>query len=377
MQGGLMKKLFALCFTMLLLVSCAQREIPVLKIGYVSHDHQSALYIAAMEPEKTKADANVWLQEVEFKKHYELMKNGKKLADIELYESGGGSKMPTLMAQGHFEVGFGGVAAVAAFADKGSPMKIIAPLHTKGDMLVLQPDNPVSSWKEFIEWVKKEKKQIRIGFKNPVAVASLVFQSALDAEGISYTKDKSQRDKEILLVLLKGEENLIPALQNKIIDGYASNNPWCAIAESKGIGKCVAELHALPPGIWKDHPCCCIAATDSAVAQKGKLIKEFLKLIILATNYANEDPVQHAEIASKWLGTSKEVEIASLKTSGFETNPSETWKKNMQTWIDEMNKLGQLDGSLKGKSGSEVDAILYDFSLLDKAAKELKLEKWY
>jgi len=154
-----MKKLIGICFILILLVACAEREIQVLKVGYVHHDHQSALYVAAMEHEKTKADANVWLQEVEAKKHYELMKNGKKIADIELYQSGGGSKVPTLMSQGHFEVGFGGVAAFAFFADKGSPIKIIAPLHIKGDMLVLQPDNPVSTWKEFVEWVKKEKKQ--------------------------------------------------------------------------------------------------------------------------------------------------------------------------------------------------------------------------
>jgi NitT/TauT family transport system substrate-binding protein len=372
-----MRKLIGLCFIAALLVSCGEQEIQVLKVGYVHHDHQSALYIAAMEPERTKADADVWLQEVEYKKHYELMKKGKKIADIELYQSGGGSKMPTLMAQGHFEVGFGGVAAVAFFTDKGSPMKIIAPLHTKGDMLVLQPDNPVSTWVEFIQWVKKEKKQIRIGFKNPIAVAKLVFERALKEEGITYTSDKSEKDKDILMILLKGEENLMPGLQNKIIDGYVSNNPWCAIAESKGIGKCVAELHALPPGIWKDHPCCCIAANDSAMATKGNVIKEFLKLIILATQYANEDPELHAEIASKWLGTTKEVEMVSLATSGFTTHPTDYWKQTMQIWIDEMNGLGTLEGSLKDKKGEEVEKILYDFSALNKAAKELKLENWY
>lgn len=372
-----MKKMMGICFIMILLVACAEREIQVLKVGYVHHDHQSALYVAAMEPEKTKADVNVWLQEVERKKHYELMKNGKKIADIELYQSGGGSKVPTLMSQGHFEVGFGGVAAFAFFADKGSPIKIIAPLHIKGDMLVLQPDNPVSSWNEFVDWVKKEKKQIRIGFKNPVAVAKLVFERALEEEGITYTSNKSKKDNDILMILLKGEENLLPGLQNKIIDGYVSNNPWCAIAESKGIGKCVAELHALPPGVWEDHPCCAIAATDSAMATKGYVIKEFLKLIILATKYMNEDPERHAEICSEWLGTSKDVEILSLKTSGFTSQPTDHWKKNMQTWVDEMNGLGKLEGSLKGKTGKDVETQLYDFSALNKAAKELKLETWY
>ena len=232
-----MKKLFCLGISLIMLISCGEREIQVLKVGFVGHDHQSALYVACLEHERTKEDAGVWLKEAEYKKHYELIKKGKKIADIELYLSGGGSKMPTLMSQGHFEVGFGGVAAVAFFTDKGSPMKIIAPLHTKGDMLVLQPDNPVKSWEEFVVWAKKSKEPIRIGFKNPVAIAKLIFERALMEEGLTYTSDKSDRTKDVLMILLKGERNLVPGLQNKIIDGYVSNNPWCAIAETKEIGR--------------------------------------------------------------------------------------------------------------------------------------------
>lgn len=372
-----MKKCIGLSFIVIMLITCAEREIPVLKVGYVGHDHQSALYVAALEYERTEKDAAVWLKEVEPKKHYELVKNNKKIADIELYLSGGGSKMPTLMSQGHFEVGFGGVAAVAFFIDKGSPMKIIAPLHTKGDMLVLAPENPVTSWQEFVAWMKKNKEPVRIGFKNPVAVAKLIFERALEEEGLTYSSDKSDRNIDVLMIHMKGEENLVPGLQNKIIDGYVSNNPWCAIAETKGIGKCVADLNELPPGIWKDHPCCCIAATDSAIAQKKGIIKEFLKLIILATQYANEDPQMHIRDASKWIGTSIEVEEKSIPTSGFTTNPDDEWKRATQVWIDEMNRLGKLTDKLKNKKGKDVEEILYDFSVLNQAAKELKLEAWY
>ncbi len=46
--------------------------------------------------------------------------------------------MPTAMDQGMFDVGLGGVVAIAFHVDKGRPMKIISPLHSKGDMLVRQ-----------------------------------------------------------------------------------------------------------------------------------------------------------------------------------------------------------------------------------------------
>lgn len=372
-----MKKLIGLGIILIMLISCAEREIQVLKVGFVGHDHQTALYVACIEHERTKEDCGVFLKEIQAKKHYELIKENRKIADVELYLCGGGSKMPTLMSQGHFEVGFGGVAAVAFFTDKGSPIKIIAPLHIKGDMLVLAPKNPVNSWGNFVKWAKKSKEPIRIGFKNPVAVAKLIFERALEEVGLTYTNDKSDRTKDILMVHMKGERNLVPGLQNKIIDGYVSNNPWCAIAETKGVGKCIADLNELPPGIWKDHPCCCIGATDQAMIEKKEVIKEFIKLIILATNYMNEDPRIAIEDASKWIGTSIEVEEKSIPTSGYITNPTDYWKKTMQVWIDEMNRLGKLNGKLKAKKGKEVENILYDFSVLNKAAKELKLENWY
>ncbi|MBN2417203.1 ABC transporter substrate-binding protein [bacterium] len=375
-----MKRTVIILIAALLIAGCGSRDVPVLKVGYVGHDHQSALYIAALRPEATNADAGVCLKEIEPRKQYELVKKGRKIADVELYEAGGGSKMPTMMSQGHFEIGFGGVAAVAFFTDKGSPMKIISPLHTKGDMLVVAPATPALDWNEFVAWVKRERRPVRIGFKNPVAVAKLIFERALQEEGLTFTGDRADRTSDILMVHMKGEANLIPGLQNRIIDGYVSNNPWCAIAEEKGAGRIIADLNDLPPGIWKDHPCCCVAATDSVMRKQPGLVKEFLKLIIVATNYLNEDETLAARNASDWIGTTLTVEQASLPTSGFSTNPNDHWKKAMMVWIGEMNAMGQLQDRLKDKSAAEIEALLYDFGPLEKAAFELKkagMEVWY
>ena len=377
-----MRKLIGLMIMLFLAGTIvAQKKAPVLKVGYAGHDHQSALYVACYQAEKTKKDCGVYLKEVNPKKHYEMYKGKKKIADVEIFKSGGGSKIPTMMSQGHFEVGFGGVAPVAFFVDKGSPLKIIAPLHTKGDMLVVAPDSPVDSWEAFVKWVKEKKEPVKVGFKKPVAVAKLIFESALKSAGLSYSGDASKKDIEVLMVNMKGQQNLNPGLKNKIIDAYVANNPSCAIAENKGMGKIVADLNDLPPGIWKDHPCCCIAANNKAMKEKKDLIKDFLKLIILATNYMNEQQEEIAvKDASKWLGTSIEVEKASIPTSGYTTLPSDDWKKKMYVWIDAMNGMGKLNGGLKGKKGKAVDPLLFDFSLLEVAAKELKakgIEKRY
>lgn len=350
------------------MAGCAGRgEIPVLKVGHVGHDHHSALYVACLAGQGFQKPYGIWLEEVRPKELYKLHDGRNIVCEVELYKAGGGSDMPTAMSQGTFDVGFGGVAAVAFFVDKGSPLKIIAPLHSKGDMLVMKPDLGLDSWRKFIDWVKAQKKQVRIGFKNPVAVAEIIFKRALKEEGVTFTSDAGDKRAKILLVMMKEEANLNAGLQTGQIDGYVSNNPWAAIAESKGIGKCVAELHDLPPGVFRDHPCCCIAGNDSAVIREGREIQKFLELMAVATHYINTHREEAAKLVAKWIGTTSEVETVSMATSGYSMEPDRAFRDGMWVWYEEMVKAGKIAGKLKDRTRDEFEKLSYDFSLLDRA----------
>jgi NitT/TauT family transport system substrate-binding protein len=343
------------------------QKTPILKVGHVGHDHQSALYVAALAGEEFKAIYGIWFKEIRNKDLYELYDGEKKIAEVELYKAGGGSEMPTMMSQRHFDVGLGGVAPVAFFIDKGAPIKIIAPLHSKGDMLVVKPDLKINSWQEFIDWVNAQEIQVRIGYKNPEAVALLIFQRALKEAGITYTGDKANTEAKVLLINMKGEANLNPGLQTDQIEGYVSNNPWCAIAEEKGLGHCVAELHDLPPGVFKEHPCCCIAAHDQAIKKQGAVIQKFLELMAVATHYINSKPDKAAEYVAKWIGTSPELEKKSMATSGYSIEPDALFMDGMWVWYNEMVTLGKIIDKLKDKSKEEFEKMVYNFSLLKPA----------
>jgi len=345
----------------------AEAQTPVLKVGHVGHDHHSALYVAAKAGDEFNDLYGIRLKEVRDKDLYELWDGDELVAEVELYKAGGGSMMPTMMSQGAFDVGFGGVAAVAFFVDKGSPMRMISPLHTKGDMLVVKPDNELDSWEEFVEWVKGYDGQVRVGYKNPVAVAKLVFQRALEHEGITYTGDVANTDAQVLLINMKGEQNLIPGLQTGQIDAYVSNNPWCAIAESKGVGHCVTELHDLPPGSFRDHPCCCIAANTRAMKEQGDAIARFLELMAVSTHYINAKRERATEHAAKWIGTTPEVEVVSMETSGYSMEPDDAFYDGMWVWYEEMVGLEKLTDKLKDVTREEFESAVYDFSLLETA----------
>ena len=350
-------------------------KLPILKVGHVGHDHHTALYVAAQNSEMFKKDYGLYLQEMRPKELYALIDGKKKIAEIELYKVGGGSKMPTAMDQGMFDLGFGGVAAVAFHVDKQRPMKIISPLHSKGDMLVVGKNLSSTDWQSFIEEVKARPDPLKVGFKAPKAVALLIFQEALKEVGLSYTYDASELDKDVLLMNLKSAKQLNPSLNNDIIDAYVCNNPFCAIAEDKGIGRCIADLNELPPGLWKDHPCCMIGAMNKVVQEKRDEVIKFLELIVIATDYMNADQSIAVNSASKWIGTSIKVEQASIPTSGYLTEPNEVWMNGIYTWARQMERLGHIKGQLKGKSDQEISDLLLDMSLINEARKNVAKRK--
>ena len=366
-----------LCSLLALMVisfwGCAKKEveIPVLKIGHVGHDHHTALYVAALNGERFKEDYGLYIKEIRPKALYEMYDGKKLIAELEFYKAGGGSKMPTAMAQGTFDVGFGGVAAVAFFVDKGTPMKIISPLHNKGDMLVAGNEFNADNWESFVKYVKQADAPVKVGFKAPKAIALLIFQAAMDEVGITYTMEEKDTKADVLLMNLKGASQLNPALRDGIIDAYVCNNPYCAIAEESNVGRCIADLDDLPPGLWKDHPCCMIAAMDEVVLKKRELVVKFLELMVIATDYINEDQEIAINSASQFLGTSIEVESKSIPTSGYSTEPDEKWLKGIYTWAKTMDELGDIKGALKGKSEEEINELLLDLSLIKEARENV------
>lgn len=346
-----------------------------LRIGHVGHDHHLPLFVALDMAEKEPAQfcpLGITIKKHVDKKRYEMQKNGKKIADLQIIKVGGGSKMPTALGQRVIDIGYGGIAPVLAAIDRGSSIKLISPLHSKGDMFVVKPDFPANSWKEFVAYVKTAKKPIRIGYKNPIAVAKIIFENALKHEGISFSSNITNPDVKVHLVNLKGGGKLNASLGNGIIDGYAGNNPFPAIGKEKKILKVICELEKLPPGDFKNHPCCCIAADSSYIKEHPEVITALLFMNQAAVKFINSDLDLAAKIASRWIGTSVKVEKSSIPTSGYNMSDTEEWHKTMDIWADAMNNLGFFKQELKNLPEKELAKKAYNLSLLQQIKKNDK-----
>ncbi len=346
-------------------------EPMTITLGHVGHDHHTALYVAldcaGDYARKTGIDVNV----VEDRKLYRLSEGDKKIADVEIVKVGGGSEMPTALAQNVIEVGFGGVAPVLASIDSGAPIKLIAPLHYKGDMFVVRPDFPARTWSEFVAAAKAADKPLRIGYKDPVACAKVIFEEALRHEGVPFGGTPSQEGIKVHMVDVKGGGKLNVALSGGLIDGYAGNNPFPAIAVEKGMGRIICDLEDLPPGTFRNHPCCCIAARADVIANKPEAVVDLLALFLEANCTINSDLDKTVAAAVRWIGTSEAVERMSIPTSGYSMEASPQWYNAMGQWSTVMDGLGVFRNQLKSKSSDEVARIAYDFSLLEKAKQRL------
>ncbi len=343
-----------------------------LKVGHVGHDHHLALFVAIDNAEEYADRSGISLKTIKDRKFYELFDRGRKVADLEIVMVGGGSKMPTALAQNVIDVGLGGVAPVLAACDGGAPVKLIAPLHSRGDMFVVKPDLAAAPWREFVALVKQAKTPLRIGYKSPMAVAKLIFEDALTHEGISFSGDLSRNDVSIHMINVKGGGRLNVSLSQGLIDGYAGNNPFPAICVDKGIGRIVCDLEDLPPGKFRDHPCCCLAANTNALAGKEEAVVALLVLLLQANETINSDLETAVKTASRWIGTSEAVERRSIPTSGYSLEPDARWHECMSVWLDAMNELGTFKGKLKGLNEKEAASEAYDVSLLEKAKKRLE-----
>lgn len=365
------------------LVGCDFRDAddanapPTIRVGYVGHDHQLALYVAALQGEGLSAKANVHLRRRKARQVYDLIEDGRTLATLELVKVGGAANLPNAMASGQVSIGLGGVAPVAKFIDRGSPMKLLAPLQTEGDQLVLKSDSPIDSWAEFVAAARAARRPIRIGYKGPVAVAKLVFMRALQEEGIRHTHDPADSEAEVLLVHMMKGSNAIPMLTGEAggaIDGFVMNQPVPAKAEHMGVGKVIAQLRDLPPaGAWKQHPCCCVAANEDVLDHHPRAVKAFLKILLLATDRMRQSPAIAVEAAVEWTRSPLPVEKRSVPTISYLAEPTDEWRVGLIRYYDMMLDVEAFKGRFKGATGLAVVEACLDTTLAEEAAAELRI----
>ncbi|MCG8686969.1 MAG: ABC transporter substrate-binding protein [Desulfobacterales bacterium] len=356
-----------------MLASCQpEAPLPVLRIGHAPHDHHAPLYVAALNPSYFEQNGKIYLKEIQPFKIYELISNERAIALVEIDSSTGGKELIRKLAENHFDLSFGGVPAMLNFIDQDYDIKILTPVMSEGAGLVVRKNMPVTNWPEFISFAKLSDKPVKIGYKVDISVQNLIFERALAEENIVLSRELSGSGAQIVVTNLYGAKNLIPALENKLIDGFVVMQPFISQAEIRGSGKMISTLSQMPPkGQWVGHPCCALAGNKAYIAKHQAVVEDMATLMLRANEFLNRFPDKSASQVAQWLNTSPEVELRSMPTIRFIPGKNEAWNKGMAFWVDSMIDQGIINGKVKQAflAGS-LDSLIYDEQIYSKAREK-------
>lgn len=182
------------------------------------------------------------------------------------------------------------------------------------------------------------------------------------------------------LVYMSGCGNMPTALATGQLDAYIAWQPNVAIAEVAGIGKVIAYSRDLPPeGKWYNHPCCVMHARDGFVENNYDLATYLTMFMIVASEYVQENPEIAAYDSAEWIFgnrpltfgdtevNSYDVELASIPTIQFTTDPTQDWKDGLVTFVRALEDIAMVEGALMGLSADDILTTLLHETLYDDA----------
>ncbi len=164
-----------------------------ISIGYLLSDHNAPLFVLIKEWEYFRDNGNTYLKPVEIKsgraESAELYVNGKKICNVSLVQGSAGPNLTTMLQTDGIQYAIAGLTPFLYSIDIRNGLKVLAPVMTEGSGIIVPPNAPVNSWKEFVAWAKQrsaEGKKLLIAVPEVNSIQDLMLKFALASEGITF-----------------------------------------------------------------------------------------------------------------------------------------------------------------------------------------------
>jgi NitT/TauT family transport system substrate-binding protein len=341
-------------------------ELPEIRLSWGNDLHTAIPYVPIKLVDEFKK-TGVYFNPLSEDK-FELIENGKKLAIISFIPTKGGSEVATLMGQNHLDAALTSNTAMLTAIDKGTDIKILHPVQTGGISLVFSPDKDFYGWEQVKDYIVNSNVPVKIGYHSPISGPRILMESILKEEGLKVTEDPGDASADVLLVDLKGANNLIPSLSGKQVDAWVGPTAYPETAEYRNLGKIVLKLEDFPPkGKWTNFPCCIFAVRQEIADNHPEVVKALTHLLDESCKFCMEKRPEAAEALSGFIGI--EAEIIENATIRYTTDPSEEWLNGIKVYVDALNKMDKFSDRLKGKDFDEVVKQAFDFSFINELNK--------
>ena len=163
---------------------------------------------------------------------------------------------------GHLDITFSSNTAMLSAYDVGTDVKILSPLQSGGVSMVMGPENDFYGFDAIKKYIEDSPTPVKVGYHSVISGPRILIESILNDAGFKLTEDPGDTTADVLMVDLKGAQNLLPSIRSGAVDAWVGPSPNPENAEKNDMGKIVMRLDDFPPqGKWTNFPCCVMAAT--------------------------------------------------------------------------------------------------------------------
>jgi len=207
-------------------------------------------------------------------------KEGVKVEVAGIFKAG--PELMSAFAAGALDMGYVGVApATTAVANKTARVVVLAQVNTEGSAIVVKKDGAVQNIPELVG-----KIAVVPGHST---VQDSLFRKALYQFKIS--------PDQVKIMVLKPPE-MIGALRTDQIDAFIAWEPYPAKAITMGVGRVLAASR----DIWKDHPCCVLAADAEFLESRPEKAKNMVRGHMKAIDFIRQHREEAIKIGVKYTG---------------------------------------------------------------------------
>lgn len=207
-------------------------------------------------------------------------KEGMKVEVAGIFKAG--PELMSAFAAGALDMGYVGVApATTAVANKTARVVVLAQVNTEGSAIVVKKDGKIQSIPELLG-----KIAVVPGHST---VQDFLFRRAL-------LKFKTQPEQVKIMVLKPPE--MIGALRTDQIDAFTAWEPYPAKAVTMGVGRILTSSR----DIWKDHPCCVLAADAKFMERHLEKAKGMVRSHVKAIDFIHQHREEAIKIGIKYTG---------------------------------------------------------------------------
>ena len=358
-------RILAIVLTVLFLTHEAfAAELPTIRLGTTFILNNTSMLVAMKKGDSYVQDGYS-LHEILYKEKYELRKDGKAVAILDFIYGKGGADIAMTMGQGNADMGVFSLCAALSAQDKGVKIKLVSPYILAVGALTVHKDIPAKDLDEFVAYIKKSDKPVKIGYHSPDSAPILITRSSMASLGLTSTDDPYNTKAQILYVNLKGLGNVQASLASHQVDAFSAPVPHPQLAEQNGYGRILRQLRELPPdGKWAEFPCCTVSATETFLAEHPELVQHVVNFLAASGAWCTAHPDEASELAGSMLGLDPKNCRSALPV--YISVMTESWLKGVEASLKVLNETGYIKNRLKDKKFADVKNELLDMSFCKK-----------